>query len=79
MPRVKTFNEINPNLFEENSDLLQKLIQIYDGRLDNVDVYIGKEIYPVIDELNTSQTVVRNFNKLFIFRRWNARIDWTSW
>ncbi|VVC91212.1 unnamed protein product, partial [Leptidea sinapis] len=38
---VKTFNEINPRLFEENPDLLQKLVQVYEGKLDNIDVYIG--------------------------------------
>lgn len=42
LPKIKTFNEINPPLFENNPDLLQKLIQVYDGRLDNIDVYIGK-------------------------------------
>lgn len=39
---MKTFNEINPDLFEKNPDLLQKLSQAYAGRLDNIDVYIGK-------------------------------------
>lgn len=42
LSKIKTFNEINPDLFENNPDLLQKLIQIYDGKLDNIDVYIGK-------------------------------------
>lgn len=41
LKKIKTFNEINPDLFEKNPDLLQKLIQAYDGRLDNIDVYIG--------------------------------------
>lgn len=42
LKKIKTFNEINPDLFEGNPDLLQKLIQAYNGRLDNIDVYIGK-------------------------------------
>lgn len=41
LSKIKTFNEINTDLFENNPDLLQKLIQIYDGKLDNIDVYIG--------------------------------------
>lgn len=41
LTKIKTFNEINPDLFESNPDLLQRLIQIYDGHLDNIDVYIG--------------------------------------
>ncbi|XP_047991381.1 dual oxidase isoform X1 [Leguminivora glycinivorella] len=41
LKKVKTFNEINPELFENNPELLQRLIQVYEGRLDNIDVYIG--------------------------------------
>lgn len=47
--KIKTFNEINPQLFENNPDLLQKLIQIYEGRLDNIDVYIGKSYLYSLD------------------------------
>ncbi|XP_013145053.1 PREDICTED: dual oxidase [Papilio polytes] len=41
LPKIKTFNEINPVLFDNNPDLLQRLVQAYDGKLDNIDVYIG--------------------------------------
>lgn len=41
LQKVNSFNEINPELFENNPELLQRLVQAYEGRLDNIDVYIG--------------------------------------
>lgn len=54
LPKVKTFNEINAPLFEDNPELLHQLIQIYDGRLDNIDVYIGETGLPYVLYLYTS-------------------------
>ncbi|XP_058806177.1 dual oxidase isoform X1 [Phymastichus coffea] len=37
----KTWNEINPELFKRNPELLRTLMEIYSNDLDNIDVYLG--------------------------------------
>lgn len=37
----KTWNEINPQLFKRNPELLRSLMEIYSNNLNNVDVYLG--------------------------------------
>ena len=41
LPRKKTWQEINPDLFETNEDLLSMLVSAYANRLDNIDAYVG--------------------------------------
>ncbi|KAK0073156.1 hypothetical protein PV325_010190, partial [Microctonus aethiopoides] len=41
LTRIKNWNEINPKLFEQNPELLNQLMEIYDNDLDNIDVYVG--------------------------------------
>ncbi|XP_018323659.1 dual oxidase isoform X2 [Agrilus planipennis] len=41
LPKKRTWNEINPKLFEENPEILRLLVAAYSNRLDNVDVYVG--------------------------------------
>lgn len=36
-----SWNEINPELFQQNPELLHKLMEIYSNNLENVDVYVG--------------------------------------
>lgn len=40
MPR-RTWNEINPDLFNKNPSLLRTLVEIHSNNLNNVDVYVG--------------------------------------
>ncbi|XP_046835214.1 dual oxidase isoform X1 [Vespa crabro] len=37
----KTWNEINPDLFNKNPSLLRTLVEIHSNNLNNVDVYVG--------------------------------------
>lgn len=41
LPPKKSWNEINPSLFEKNPGLEQSLSAVYDHRLDNIDAYVG--------------------------------------
>lgn len=41
LEKVKTWNDINPKLFESKPELLRLLVAAYNNRLDNIDVYIG--------------------------------------
>lgn len=41
LPPKKSFEEINPELFETHPELLKNLISAYEGNLDEIDVYIG--------------------------------------
>lgn len=41
LARRRTWNEINPELFNGNPSLLRTLIEIYANNLNNVDVYVG--------------------------------------
>jgi dual oxidase len=41
LPRVSNWSQINPTLADERPDIFNALIEAYDGRLDNIDLYIG--------------------------------------
>lgn len=41
LPRRRTWNEINPTLFNKNPELLRSLMEIYSNDLNNIDVYVG--------------------------------------
>lgn len=41
LPKRKTWNEINPELFNKNPGLLQTLMEMYANNLNNIDVYVG--------------------------------------
>uniref|UniRef100_A0A1B6CWK3 NAD(P)H oxidase (H2O2-forming) n=1 Tax=Clastoptera arizonana TaxID=38151 RepID=A0A1B6CWK3_9HEMI len=41
LPKRKTWEEINPTLFEEQPELLASLTKAYGTNVDNVDLYIG--------------------------------------
>lgn len=41
LSRKKTWNEINPELFNKNPSLLRTLVEIHSNNLNNVDVYVG--------------------------------------
>lgn len=41
LPKKKNWTDINPELFEKNTDLLKLLILAYQNRLDNIDTYVG--------------------------------------
>lgn len=41
LPRVKQWDDINPELFAKKPELLRLLVAAYNNKLDNVDVYVG--------------------------------------
>ncbi|XP_024941006.1 dual oxidase isoform X3 [Cephus cinctus] len=41
LPRRKTWNEINPALFNKNPELLRTFMEIYSNNLNNIDIYVG--------------------------------------
>ncbi|XP_075237286.1 dual oxidase isoform X2 [Lycorma delicatula] len=41
LPKRKTWEEINPELFKQRPELLEALITAYGGDVDNIDLYIG--------------------------------------
>ncbi|XP_046679008.1 dual oxidase isoform X1 [Homalodisca vitripennis] len=41
LPKKKTWEEINPELFESKPELLESLKKAYDGDVNNIDLYIG--------------------------------------
>lgn len=41
LPARKTWNEINPELFKRNPELLRSLMEIYSNNLNNIDIYLG--------------------------------------
>lgn len=41
LPKIKDWNDINPELFAEKPELLRLLVAAYSNRLDNIDVYVG--------------------------------------
>ena len=41
LPRRKTWNEINPELFNKNPSLLRSLMEIHANDLNNIDIYVG--------------------------------------
>ncbi|GBN11154.1 Dual oxidase [Araneus ventricosus] len=41
LPEIKNWTQINPQLFERSPELFEALDDLYGGRLDDVDLYIG--------------------------------------
>ena len=41
LPRRKTWNEINPELFNKNPSLLRILMEIHANNINNIDIYLG--------------------------------------
>ncbi|XP_034946208.1 dual oxidase isoform X2 [Chelonus insularis] len=41
LPKRKTWEEINPEMFKKNPDMLRELKEIHGNNLNNIDVYIG--------------------------------------
>lgn len=41
LSKRRTWNEINPELFNKNPELLSRLMDIYENNLNNIDVYVG--------------------------------------
>lgn len=59
LSRRKTWNEINPDFFEKNPDLLSDLIEIHDNNLNNVDVYVGGMLESTSGPGELFSTVIR--------------------
>lgn len=41
LPTVETFEEINPSLFQKRPDILNTVKEAYQGRVNNIDAYVG--------------------------------------
>lgn len=41
LPKVKAWEEINPDMFKSNPELLESLQKAYNNDVDNIDLYIG--------------------------------------
>lgn len=41
LPKRKTWEEINPKLFETQPDLVKLIASSYNDNIDDIDVYIG--------------------------------------
>ena len=41
LPEIQTLEDINPERFATNPDLLKSLEEVYNGHLDDIDLYVG--------------------------------------
>ncbi|XP_077298120.1 dual oxidase [Arctopsyche grandis] len=65
LPKRKTWEEINPKLFESNPDLLKMITTAYNDNIDDIDVYIGGmlESYGSPGELFTA-VILEQFKRI---------------